>query len=343
MRNLIWYLLGIGLLVAVLFSMDTYRKYFKANINLPPHKVGHLYIPTGSKAEDVYGILLRENLIIDRKTFEWLANRKDFKDHIHPGHYVVSKGMSNNEIIRMLMAGRQMPVKVTFNNLRTRDQLAEKISTEIEATKADILHLLSDEQFLSQYGFSCDNVMVVFIPNTYQIYWNSSAEQFFLRMYKEYTKFWTDERKKKAEAAGLTPIQVSILASIVDEETEKKSEEPAIAGVYINRLDKHMLLQADPTVRYALGDFTIKRILKKHLEIQSPYNTYIHPGLPPGPINIPSIESIEAVLNFEKSGYLYFCAKEDFSGYHHFSKTMEQHLAYARLYQKALTQHRIMK
>jgi UPF0755 protein len=251
--------------------------------------------------------------------------------------------MNNEDMLRMLIAGRQEPIKLTFNNIRTREQLAEKISSQIEASESDLRRILADEMFLSSLGYNKENVMSIFIPNTYEFYWNTSAEQFIQRMSREFTKFWSTEKKEKSAAIGLSPIEIIILASLVDEETDKADEEPRIAGVYINRLNKHILLQADPTVRYALGDFTISRILKKHLEIESPYNTYIHAGLPPGPISIPSIAAINAVLNYEKHSYLYFCASDDFSGYHHFSKTIEQHMQYARQYQNALNRHRIMK
>jgi UPF0755 protein len=320
-----------------------YRKHFIANVNLPSHKPGHVYIPTGSKSQDIFLILYKDNLIINHKTFEWLAVKKHLSDHIHPGHYVIKKGMNNEDLLRMLIAGRQEPIRLTFNNIRTRDQLAEKISLQIEASESDLHHTLNDEMFLSSLGYTRDNVMTIFLPNTYEFYWNTSSEQFIQRMTKEFNKFWTPEKKEKAAKIGLSPVEVIILASIVDEETDKTEEEPRVAGVYMNRINKHMLLQADPTVRYALGDFTISRILKKHLEIESPYNTYIHAGLPPGPISIPSIAAINAVLNYEKHSYLYFCASDDFNGYHHFSKSLEQHLVYAQQYQKALNKHRILR
>ena len=341
--NVLLYIAGIVLVVALIFGYDLYRKHFLANVNISSHKPGHLYIPTGSKVQDVFSLLYRDSLIINHKTFEWLSSKKHLADHIHPGHYVIKKGMNNEDLLRMLIAGRQEPIRLTFNNIRTRDQLAEKISLQIEASESDLKHTLNDEMFLSSLGFNSEDIMTIFLPNTYEFYWNTSSEQFIQRMTKEFNKFWSAERKAKAAKIGLSPVEVIILASIVDEETDKTDEEPRIAGVYINRMKKHMLLQADPTVRYALGDFTISRILKKHLEIESPYNTYIHTGLPPGPISIPSIAAINAVLNYETHSYLYFCASDEFNGYHHFSKTLEQHLVYAQQYQKALNKHRIMR
>jgi UPF0755 protein len=341
--NLIMYFAGILLVIGLIFVYDMYRKHFIANVNLSSRKPGHIYIPTGSKVTDVFSILYKDSLIINHKTFEWLAAKKHLAEHLHPGHYIIRKGMNNEDMLRMLIAGRQEPIKLTFNNIRTRDQLAEKISTQIEASESDLKFTINDDFFLSTLGYNRENIMCIFLPNTYEFYWNTSAEQFILRMTKEFNKFWTAEKKQKAEKIGLSPVEVIILASIVDEETDKTNEEPRIAGVYVNRINKHMLLQADPTVRYALGDFTISRILKKQLEIESPYNTYIHSGLPPGPISIPSIAAINSVLNYEKHSYLYFCASEDFTGYHHFSKTLEQHLIYAQQYQKVLNKHRIMK
>jgi UPF0755 protein len=203
--------------------------------------------------------------------------------------------------------------------------------------------MLSSYDFASKYGFNEQTIMTMFIPNTYEFYWNTSADEFFERMADEYKKFWTDERKQKAKNIGLSQSEVSILASIVELETQKKDERPTVAGVYINRLKKKMLLQADPTVVFALGDFTINRVLKIHLETDSPYNTYKYSGLPPGPIYLPSISSIDAVLNFENHDYIYFCAKEDFSGYHNFAKTLAQHNENARKFQQALNKRKIWK
>ena len=206
----------------------------------------------------------------------------------------------------------------------------------IEADSADIAALLKDEETAKKYGFNKQTFCSMFIPNTYEFWWNTSAEEFVQRMADEYKKFWNDDRKAKANELGLSQSQVSTLASIVESETQKNDEKARIAGVYINRLKKDWLLQADPTVVFAAGDFTIKRILNKHLEINSPYNTYKYKGLPPGPICIPSTTSIDAVLNYEHHNYMYFCAKEDFSGYHNFATTNAQHEANARRYHDAL-------
>ena len=237
----------------------------------------------------------------------------------------------------------QIPVKVTFNHLRTKEQLAGKISTQIEADSIAIINQLSDTTFLIETGLNNDNVSCLFIPNTYEFYWNTSATEFLNKMQKEYDKFWNNERLKKAATIGLTKFEVSALASIVEMESYKKEERPIIARLYLNRLKKGMKLQSDPTIIFAVGDFTIRRVLTKDLKIDSPYNTYLHKGLPPGPICLPSINAIDAVLNASKNDYLFMCAREDFSGYHNFAKTSKEHSKNARKYRRALNKRKIMR
>jgi UPF0755 protein len=244
--------------------------------------------------------------------------------------------MSNLALVRMLRSGRQVPVKVTFNTVRTKEDLAEKITANLEVTKAQFLQLLQDSVYIRKFDFEEETIMSMFIPNTYEFWWNTSAETLFDRMYKEYQSFWTEERKAKAKALGLSQQEVSTLASIVQAESQKSDERPRIAGVYLNRLRIGMALQADPTLVFAAGDFSIKRLTGVHMAIDSPYNTYKYPGLPPGPINLPDINSLDAVLNTEKHDFLYFCAKEDFSGYHSFASNYNDHMANARRYQRAL-------
>jgi len=230
-----------------------------------------------------------------------------------------------------------------FNNIRTLEQFSGRISEQIEADSIEIIKFLSKKENISKYGFNNATIVSLFIPNTYEIYWNISVANFVERMAKEYKKFWNYYRKQKAKNMSLSQSEVSTLASIVEEETIKNDEKSRVAGVYVNRLKKRMRLQADPTIKFALKDFSIKRILKRHLKVESDYNTYTNSGLPPGPINIPSISSIDAVLNYEKHTYYYFCAKEDFSGYHNFAKTLRQHNSNARKYQKELGKKRIYK
>jgi UPF0755 protein len=252
--------------------------------------------------------------------------------------------LNNNELVNLLRSGKQTPIKLTFNNVRTKEQFAGKISTQIEADSLSILQYITDTIFLNKLQLTSDNVACLFIPNTYEFYWNTSVESFVNRMVKEYSIFWNESRKKKAERLKLNYYQVAVLASIVEKEQNiKKDERPDIAGLYLNRIKKRMKLESDPTLIFALGNFSIKRVLNKDKKVDSPYNTYMHKGLPPGPICIPSINSIDAVLNASSHKYIFMCAKEDFSGYHNFAKTYRQHLRNARKYQKALNKRKIMR
>ena len=244
--------------------------------------------------------------------------------------------MNNLDLVRMLRAGRQVPVQVTFNTIRTKEELAKKITANLEVSEEQFLALLQDSVYIRNFEFEEETILSLFIPNTYEFWWNTSATGLFDRMHEEYQKFWTEERKQKAAALGLSQKEVSTLASIVQAESQKSDERPRIAGVYLNRLRMGMPLQADPTLVFAAGDFTIKRVTAKQMAIDSPYNTYKYTGLPPGPINLPDLNSLDAVLNAEKHDYLYFCAKADFSGYHSFAVSYNEHLNNARRYQQAL-------
>jgi len=267
----------------------------------------------------------------------------DYPVKVKAGRYRLTKDMGNRSLINMLKAGNQEPVRISFQNVRLKHTLAGMISKKIESDSASISQLLDSAAFVEKYGFNTDNVYTMFIPNSYEIYWNSDPEKFFLRMHDEYLKFWNADRKAKAAAINLSQTEVSILASIVDSEALNDSEMPRIAGLYMNRLRKGMRLEADPTVIFAANDFTIRRVLNKHLRINSPYNTYANAGLPPGPITMPSINAIDAVLNYEKHDYIYMCAKEDFSGYHNYASNLIQHLQNARKFQEALNKRNIKK
>ena len=311
--------------------------------NLDIEESAHVYIPTGSSFDNVLDLFEAQGLLKSKSTFTWLAIKKKYPSRIMPGRYLLHKRMGNNELINLLRSGKQDPVSVTFNNIRTKQQLASSISKQIEADSASIIRLLSDREFLSAYEMTPETSMLLFIPNTYEFFWNTSAEQLFIRMQREYNRFWNDNRTALARQARLTPKQAMILASIVERETSKVDEMSRIAGVYINRLNRNMLLQADPTVVYASGDFTLRRVLHRHLAIDSPYNTYKYAGLPPGPIGLPGPRVIDRVLNYEKHDYLFFCAKDDFSGYHAFARTYSEHLVNARRFQQALNRANIMR
>jgi UPF0755 protein len=251
--------------------------------------------------------------------------------------------MTNLEAIRLLRSGAQVPTHVTFNNVRVKADLAGKITNNISVDSTEFLQLLNNDSLINSYGFNQENIMCMFLPNTYEVYYTITGEELFERMHKEYERFWNDQRKAKAEELGLSPVEVSTLASIVQAETIKPDERPKVAEVYLNRLERNMALQADPALVFAVGDFSIKRVLNIHKEIDSPYNLYKNRGLPPGPINLPELESIDAVLNHDNHNYLYFCAKPDFSGYHAFATNLIAHNRNAAAYQAALNKARIYK
>ncbi len=293
--------------------------------------------------DSVRNHLYDERIIEDAVSFSFVSKILDYPELVKPGVYRFKKQMTNLEAVRMLRSGEQFPVRITLNNIRLKEELSKKITASIGIASDAFLYLLEDESFLANYELTPDNVLSIFIPNTYQVYWTISAKALFERMLQEYNAFWNEERKQKAEALGLSPLEVSALAAIVQEESIMGEERPTIAGLYLNRLEKDMLLQADPTVKYAMGDFSITRVLTKYTQVDNPYNTYKYKGLPPGPISLPSINALEAVLNPEEHGYIYMCAKEDFSGYHRFAETWTEHNRNARLFQRALNNRKIYR
>jgi len=329
----------LAVIVGGFRSYQLYQYIFKPNINTP----GSIIIPLHATYEQVLDSLKKHEIIQDYSAFEWVAKRKKYAQLIKPGKYLLDKGLSTNEILNMLRSGDQQPVQVTFNNLRFIAELAGAVAKYIQPDSIELLQKFTDAAVHEKFGFTESTFHCMFIPNTYEFYWTTTADQFLERMSMEYKHFWNDERRSKAVALGLTPEEVMTVASIVQEESNKKDEKPIIAGLYLNRIKRGMPLQADPTVKFALGNFRIKRVLNSHLAIDSPYNTYKYPGLPPGPINFPEISSIEAVLNASKTQYLYMCAREDFSGYHNFAKTLSAHNENARKYREALNAQDIME
>ncbi len=258
-----------------------------------------------------------------------------------PGHYELREGMSVIEIVRMLKLGLQTPVRVTINNVKIPAHLAGKLARQIDADSVEILGALTSKELAREVGFDSLSLFSMFLPDTYEVYWTVEPADWVRRMRKEYDRFWTEERDQQRKRSGLSRLEVMTLASIVYEETRKADEMPRVAGVYINRLRKGMPLQADPTIKYAMQDFGLRRILHKHLKTPSPYNTYLNKGLPPSPICMPGREAIEAVLNFEKHDYLYFCARPTFDGYHNFAKSYSEHLKNARAYSAELNRRKI--
>lgn len=342
-RKFILRLLLLLILVALGAAFWLYRVVYSPNVWTQNQPSLAINVPTHSNFEQLKQILYSKGLIVHRTNFEWWSKQRKLPGHIKPGHYVLKANMSNNDLVEMFRAGKQTPVRVTFNNISNIYQLAGKVSKQIEADSASIVRLLNDSVYLAQMGKTTKTVETLFIPNTYEFYWNTDANEFISRMFQESTRFWNSQRKLKAEQIGMSPEEVVILASIVEKETNKDDEKPKIASVYINRLRRGWRLQADPTVIYAMGDKQIRRVLNIYKEVDSPYNTYRHGGLPPGPICIPSIASIDAVLNYDKTHYLFFCAKDDLSGYHAFAKTNRQHQMNARKYQQALNKLKIFK
>ncbi len=333
----------ILLLLAVLIGGRFYRYINAPNVDLTNVESPYILIPNGTNFFQLKAILIESGAIKDMSSFEWVAQKKDYPEKIISGRYKLVDRMSNNRLVNLLRSGRQEPLNLTFNNIRKLEQLASVVSMKLMLDSAALMDLLNNTDYISELGFNSSTLPSMFIPNTYQIYWNTDAKSFIERMKREYDSFWTDEKIKKAEAKGLSPTQVSVLASIVDEETQKADEKPKVAGLYLNRLNIGMRLQADPTLKYALGDFTIKRLLNDDKNIESPYNTYKYAGLPPGPIRIPSITGLNAVLNAEPHSYLYMCAKEDFSGYHNFAKTLAQHNLNAARYRIELNKRGIRR
>ena len=336
------YIILIVCLVLLLGTATNFSlKLFRSNTN-KQFDQGYLYIPTGSNLDDVVAIIKAQHILNNTESFKWVANKMNFKN-IKPGKYKITKGLSNIELVRLLRSGKQEPIKLTFQNIRLKIDFAGYIGKNFEIDSSAFLNMLDSIDLVRQYGFDEETIFCMFIPNTYEMYWNTSKEKFFERMQKEYVKFWHTERLAQAKAIGLSPVQVSILASIVDQEALLNREMIRIAGVYMNRLNRDIKLEADPTVIFANGDFTVKRVLYKLLQKDSPYNTYKYIGLPPGPICMPSVAAIDAVLHFEKHNYIYFCAKEDFSGLHNFASNVTEHQMNARKFQQALNNRGIKK
>ncbi len=334
----------VALLVSLFLLFRVYRSLFMPSVELDNNEtVKYFYIHTGSSFDQVMTDLKNQKILIDESGFEWLAKKKNYTAKIHPGRYRIEENMTNSQLLSMLRSGSQAPLMVTFTNLRSLNDLAGVIGRQLEPDSAEFADLFRDSKMIEDLNFTEERFASMFIPNTYEFYWNTSAKRFVERMNTEYVSFWSKGRSKKAEAIGFTPMEVSVLASIVDQESLHNDENQIIAGVFINRLKAGIPLQSDPTIIFAFKDYSMRRVLNKHKTIDSPYNTYKNRGLPPGPISIPSVNAIDAVLNYEKHNYLYFCAKEDFSGYHNFARTLSQHNENARLYRKALDRRKIYK
>lgn len=296
----------------------------------------YLYIRTGSTFDAVEDSLKTRGFLRSTTGFRLAAKAAGYPARVRPGRYLVEPGTSLISLVRALRSGRQAPVKLVINKLRTKADFARLIATNLEADSASFAKLLADADYLAPFGLDTAGALGAAIPATYEFYWNTGSDKAFRKIVAARTAFWTDARKEKARSLGLTPAQVTSLAAIVDEETNKVDEKGNIASAYLNRLARGMKLQADPTARWAGGDFSVKRITSAQTSLAHPYNTYYVTGLPPGPICTPTRGAMDAVLNAPKTDYLYFCAREDFSGYHRFAATYDEHLKNARAYQAAL-------
>ncbi len=345
LKKVLWAAAILGLLVCGLIAYQIYSAIFSPNTKFNNDQA-FVYIPSDATFSDVKNVL--QPLVKDLSTFEAVAERKGYHTNIKGGKFAIAKGMNNNEIINSLRSNN-IPVKVSFNNQESLASLAGRISQQIEADSISLLNAFSDKTFLKEADFNDDTRLGMYLPNTYEFYWNISAEYFRDRMHKEYQKFWNENRLDKAKKVNLSPSQVISLASIVQKETVKAEERPRVAGVYLNRVQKGILLQADPTVIYAIKketgnyDTIIKRVLYRDLEMDSPYNTYKYRGVPPGPITMPDIASIEAVLNPEKHDYLYFVADVSNFGYHKFAKTLAQHNRNKVQYIRWLNEQKVLR
>ena len=338
-------IIALVLLIALIAGALLTYFYFRLNESVVKNDFT-LYIPTDADQSEVLDLLKESDQIKPFDLLPMVAERKNYQGNlVVSGKYLIEKGMSALELIDHLRAGNgEQEVRITFNSVRTLEELASIVSQQIECDSIELVSLFLKEEVQSKYGFDNENFKAMFLPDTYNLEWDTSPEEFTQRMASEFKKFWTSDRLVKASKIGLSQSEVSTLASIVQAEQQSiPAERPRIAGLYINRLKRGMRLQSDPTVIYAIGDFTINRVLREQLSYDSPYNTYVYSGLPPGPINIPSKESISAVLNAEDHRFIYMCAKADFSGYHAFATNLSQHNRNARAFQTALNERRIYR
>lgn len=338
-------IVGVGLLVLAYFSYYVYSVMLIPNTAFNA-KEAFIFIPTNASYEQVRADL--EPLLLDLNAFDALAKQKKYTTNVKAGRYRIAKGMTNNDIINSIRS-KNWPVTVAFNNQHSLSNLAQRVSAQIEADSLSLMAAFTDKDFLNSNGFEAQTALAMYLPNSYEFFWNSSAITFRDKLLKNYKTFWNPDRLSQAKTIGLTPVEVSILASIVQEETKQNSEQSRVAGVYINRLKNNWALQADPTLKYAAYQTNqyknkiIKRVLNKHKRIDSPYNTYLYKGLPPGLIAMPDLQAIDAVLSYEKHNYFYFAADSERPGFHRFAKSLSEHNRNAKRYQNYLNRKGIRK
>ncbi len=343
MRKFLKYTFLVVGLVGAAGAAIVYWQGFRDNIN-PGIKSGFaLHIPRGSNFQYVLSELESKQVLQSISSFEQVAKIRKYDRLVKPGRYEIKRGMTNWKLVEKLRAGDQDEMKMRIGSHRTIDEVAGEVARQVDLDSASLSSKMRDKEFLKAYGVEPKTVRNLLIPNTYFVYWTLTEKDLFAKLKTNFDAFWNADRKAKAEAQGLSIHEVMTLASIVQAETYMADERPTVAGLYLNRLHNNIPLQADPTLIYAANDFTIKRVLNEHKLIDSPYNTYMYAGLPPGPINNPELTAIEGVLNPEKHNYIFMCAKADFSGHHNFSKTLSQHMQYAREYQAALNKQKVFK
>lgn len=342
MKGAMRWIAALVVLAGAFLAWQAWQKVFGPVVDLPVEQ-RVLLIPGGAGLEQVLDSLQEGGIVTNEPVFRWVAKQKKYAGRVRPGRYVIPNGMSMNALVNKLRSGAQDPVQVTFTNIKTLPGLAGQLAKYIEADSAALLDAMVDPATVQRLGFTRETIIALFLPNTYEVWWTVTPEALIDRFAKEYRRFWNADRKAAARALGLSQSEVSTLASIVQAETGKASDAPKIASVYLNRLRIGMPLQADPTLKFALGMDSLNRVLHADKRVDSPYNTYTHVGLPPGPINLPEPRYIEAVLHPAATDYLYFCAREDLSGYSNFAKTYQQHLVNARRYQRALNERGIFR
>lgn len=306
-----------------------------------PPKTVYIYIDRDDTADSIYDKVKSQGHPKSFTGFRWMAQYRKYPQNIHTGRYAIRPGENVYHVFSRFYRGYQEPMNLTIGSVRTLDKLARSVGKQLMIDSAEIAKAMNDSTFQKKLGYNEETMPCLFIPETYQVYWDISVEEFFKRMQKEHQNFWSQERLNKAAAIGMTPAEVCTLASIVEEETNNNPEKPMVAGLYINRLHSGMPLQADPTIKFALQDFGLRRITNAHLNIDSPYNTYLNAGLPPGPIRVPTPIGLDAVLNYTKHNYIYMCAKEDFSGRHNFAATLAEHNRNANRYRAELNRRKI--
>lgn len=340
-RKPIYIIAIVVLLIIIAVGFKVYEDVFAPSIQLNKNDKAYIFVPTIHPLTELETQWKTQGIIEHPAILIRLIRLLGFESKLKPGRYEVTSDMSNYDLLRLMASGKQTPIDITFKYAERKTDLAAFWSKQLEADSATLLALLNSPYTLSETSLDTANSVSICIPNTYNFYWNTTAEDLLLRLQKEYLKFWNETRKQQAEQLKLTPAQVSVLASIVQKETYQKSEMPIIAGVYYNRLQRNMPLQADPTILFALNDKSIRRVSGHMLKIESPYNSYNRKGLPPGPICVASVQAIDAVLQLQNHNYIYFCAREDFSGFHRFASSFAEHQVNARKYQRELNRRGI--